>query len=102
MHAVAIPRERAESRVWRLAVGDLPSPWSEPPAELAALVRYAAAGEWCASEATGWRRAGQVYCWGVAIPASTVAYVLAWVVQRPGRLGALAILSLVVWLAVLR
>ncbi|AEH08760.1 hypothetical protein FsymDg_1275 [Candidatus Protofrankia datiscae] len=91
-------RMRAARRLWDVAIGELPSVWSEPPAEPAALVRYARDGDWCAPEATGWRRAGQVYCALVAIPVSVVLYVAAWLVQRPGRLAAAAALATIVWI----
>jgi hypothetical protein len=91
--------DRSPSRLWRVAIGDLPSPWSAPPVTLASLVRYARDADWCAQDSVGWRRAGQAYlCF--AIPVSFLFYVAAWVVQRPGRLAAAAILGLIVWLAV--
>lgn len=89
---------RAPARLWAVLVGAVPSVWSEPPTAPSALVRYARDGEWCAPEAVGWRRVGQAYCVLVAIPASVVAYLLAWLVQRPGRVFAAGLLALIVWL----
>jgi hypothetical protein len=93
-------RPPASSRAWQAAIGELPSPWAVPPETPAALVRYARDADWCAEESTFWRFLGRFYCALVAIPVSVAAYLLAWAVQRPGRLAALAILGLVVWLAV--
>lgn len=91
-----IPHWRVTAdRVWSVAVGDLPSVWSEAPATPAELVRYARDGEWCAPDSTRLRGAGQAYSWAVAIPASVLAYVAAWVVQRPGRLAAVVLLLVV-------
>lgn len=89
-------RGRWSRQVWDVAIGELPSVWSAPPTEPAALVRYAAEGSWCSPESRVWRRAGQVYCVVVAIPLSVACYVAAWVVQRPGRLAAAALLALIV------
>jgi hypothetical protein len=86
-------------RVWDAAIGETPSPWSQPPAELAALVRYAADAEWCDDTSVGWRLAGQAYCWLIAIPVSLAAYLVAWVVQRPGRLALAALLGGAITLA---
>ncbi|WP_322755745.1 hypothetical protein [Frankia sp. Cas3] len=91
-------RSRVARRVWEVAIGQWPSVWSAPPTELAALVRYAAAGQWCAPDATTWRRLGQAYCVLLAIPVSVALYVAAWLVQRPGRLVAAAVLATIVWL----
>lgn len=88
-----IPHWRSTAeRVWSVAVGDLPSVWSEAPATPAGLVRYARDGEWCAPDSARLRGAGRAYCWAVAIPVSVLAYVAAWVVQRPARLAAVVLL----------
>lgn len=84
--------------VWSVAVGDLPSVWSEAPATPAELVRYADDGEWCAPHSARLRAAGRAYCWAVAIPVSVLAYVLAWLVQRPARLAAVLLLVVVLHL----
>ncbi len=91
-------RSRLSRRLWDVAIGEWPSVWSTPPTEPAALVRYAAAGQWCAPDATTWRRLGQAYCVLLAIPVSVALYVAAWLVQRPGRLVAAAVLATIVWL----
>jgi hypothetical protein len=91
-----IPHWRSTvDRVWSVAVGDLPSVWSDAPATPAELVRYARDGEWCAPHSTRLRAVGRGYCWAIAIPASVAAYVAAWVVQRPGRLAAVLLLVVV-------
>lgn len=65
--------------------GDIDSPWSEPPASMAELVRYARAGAWCAEDAVLLRMFGMAYCYLVAIPISCQLYLRAWIYQRPGR-----------------
>ncbi|MCK9895205.1 hypothetical protein [Frankia sp. AgB32] len=97
-----LPVRARVARAWDVAVGDTPSPWSAAQPPMADLVRYAREAPWCAAEADGWRRAGQVYQWTVAIPISLVTYLVAWVVQRPARLGLAGLLGLLVVLAVLR
>jgi hypothetical protein len=97
-----LPVRARVARVWDVAVGDTPSPWSAPQPPMADLVRYAQEAPWCAEDADGWRRAGQAYQWAVAIPVSLAVYLVAWVVQRPARLGLAGLLAgLVAW-AVLR
>ncbi len=88
---------RAAGRLWELAIGDLPSVWSVPPTEPAALVRYAAAGQWCSPDSRVLRFLGQAYCVLLAIPVSVALYVAAWLCQRPGRLAAAAVLAAIVW-----
>lgn len=89
------------SRVWDVAVGEVPSVWSQAPATPAELVRYARDGAWCAPESTRLRTAGRVYSAVVAIPVTVAAYLTAWVVQRPGRLAAVVFLAAVIALSYL-
>jgi len=96
-----LPVPARVSRVWDVAIGETPSPWSQPPAELAALVRYAADADWCDPESRGWRLAGQVYVWLVAMPVSLAAYLVAWTFQRPGRLALVGLLGGAITLAVM-
>jgi hypothetical protein len=84
--------------VWAVAVGDVPSVWSEAPASPADLVRYAREGAWSRDTRGFIRGAGRGYHAVVAIPICLVLYVLALIVQRPGRLTAALFLSLIVWL----
>jgi hypothetical protein len=88
-------------RVRAVAVGDVPSVWHEAPATPAGLVRYAAEGAWCTDTRGFIRGAGRVYHAVVSIPVCLVLYVLALIVQRPGRLTAAVLLALLVWLCVL-
>lgn len=81
-------------------IGDLPSPWSEAPATLAELVRYARAGAWCAEDSVFLRFLGQAYCYCVAIPVTFKHYMQAWAVQRPGRFFAMTALVTVLKLSV--
>lgn len=81
-------------------IGDLPSPWSEAPATLAELVRYARAGAWCADDSVFLRFLGQAYCYGIAIPVTFKHYMQAWAVQRPGRFFAMTALVTVLKLSV--
>jgi hypothetical protein len=84
--------------IWAVAVGDVPSVWNEAPASPAGLVRYARDGAWCRDTRGFIRVTGRVYHTVVAIPACLVLYILALIVQRPGRLTAALLLSLIVWL----
>ncbi len=84
--------------VWAVAVGDVPSVWNEAPASPADLVRYARDGGWCRDNRGFIRGAGRVYHAVVAIPVCLLLYVVALIVQRPGRLTAALFLSLIVWL----
>jgi hypothetical protein len=95
-----VPVAARVSRAWDVAIGQTPSTWSTPPAELSALVRYAQDADWCDPTSRGWRLAGQVYAFLVAIPVSFVAYLVAWTVQRPGRLALAALLGGALTLAV--
>lgn len=97
-----LPVRARVARVWDVAVGETPSPWSAPQPPMADLVRYAREAPWCAEDADGWRRAGQVYQWAISIPVSLVCYLVAWLFQRPARLGLAVLLAGLVALAVLR
>ncbi len=81
-------------------IGDLPSPWSEPPATLAELVRYARRGAWCSEDSVFLRFLGQAYCYCIAIPLTFKHYMQAWAAQRPGRFFALTALVTVLKLFV--
>ncbi|THJ75387.1 hypothetical protein E7Y31_05830 [Candidatus Frankia alpina] len=97
-----LPVRVRAARVWDVAVGQTPSPWSQAQPPMADLVRYAQQAPWCAEDAESWRRAGRVYQWTLSIPVSLVCYLLAWVVQRPARLGLAGLLVGLVVLAVAR
>lgn len=89
--------------VWAVAVGDRPSLWSQAPTTGPELIRYARDAEWCAPDRTFVRWLGRAYCVVIAIPFSTIAYLAAWIVQRPGRFGSFLLLCAIVtaslWLA---
>lgn len=85
-------------RVWAVAVGDVPSIWSEAPASPAGLVRYAREGAWCRDHRGFVRGAGRLYHTLVSIPVCLLLYSVALVVQRPGRLSAALFLVLILWL----
>jgi hypothetical protein len=58
---------------------------SQRPVSLLEHLAYARRGDWT-EEREGYRRLAAVaYAWLVAIPISTVAYLLAWAAARPGR-----------------
>jgi hypothetical protein len=68
----------------------------ERPPSLLDHLAYAHRGEWT-EEIDGPRRhAGLVYAWLVAIPLSTVAYLLAWAAARPGRFGSVVVVAVLV------
>jgi hypothetical protein len=63
----------------------VPPNWrNERPASLDEVIAYADTAPWCAGEGKA-RKAGRVYNRVVAVPVSALAYVIAWIFQRPGR-----------------
>jgi hypothetical protein len=63
----------------------VPPNWrTERPASLDEVITYADTAPWCAGEGKA-RKAGRVYNRVVAVPVSALAYVIAWIFQRPGR-----------------
>jgi hypothetical protein len=67
-----------------------PQVWTEPPASLAEILRYAREGEWIAVDSFA-RYLGILWSW-LAVVLSTLAYYAAWIVQRPGRFFTFALL----------
>ncbi|ADD45875.1 hypothetical protein [Stackebrandtia nassauensis] len=61
-----------------------PSVWTEAPASLAALVRYADTAPW-ADKAGPIRTMGKLWCRVISVPVSVIAYYIAWLTQRPSR-----------------
>lgn len=74
----------------RFADFEPPEVWSKPPAALSELSRYVRHGAW-AGPHTPWRTAAIWWFRLVGLPASTVAYYGAWIIQRPSRTIAAAI-----------
>lgn len=70
------------ARLRAVAVGDQPSPWSEPLPTPAQARRYVAEGDWVAPDAFSWRRAASRYLW-VPLFATGVAHVIVWVGLLP-------------------
>jgi hypothetical protein len=69
---------------------------SQRPVSLLEHLAYARRGEWT-EEIDGPRRhAVRVYAWLVAIPISTLAYLLAWAAARPGRFISFVAVTLLV------
>jgi len=68
-----------------------PLVWTEPPASLADLSHYAHEQPYAAKYGIA-RLAGVWWNRVVAMPLSAVAYYGAWIVQRPSRVAALAVL----------
>ena len=71
---------------------------SEPPASITELLAYVRAGAWVPSpdEHPLLVGAGRAYGYLVAVPGSLALYGLAWVIQRPARLGLAIVLALIV------
>ncbi|REF00341.1 hypothetical protein [Thermomonospora umbrina] len=67
-----------------------PDMWSQPAASLAERWSYATRGEWTGDGAL--RKAGQVYCLAVALPAAGLCRLIDWVTERPARLLATVVL----------
>lgn len=90
------PAERVGRRMRALVTGTVGELRfvSERPASLLEHLGYARRGEWTEEIDGPRRQAGLVYAWLVAIPLSTVAYLLAWAVARPGRFASMLAVSL--------
>ena len=71
---------------------------SEPPASITELLAYVRAGGWVPTpdEHPLLVGAGRAYGYLVAVPGSLALYGLAWVIQRPARLGLAIVLALIV------
>lgn len=67
---------------------------SERPPSLLEHLGYARRGEWTEEIDGPRRQAGLIYAWLVAVPLSTVAYLLAWAVARPGRFASMLTVGL--------
>jgi len=98
MRAGAHARARVAA-LWAGVKADWPGRglWESSPASPAEVARYAAAGEWCAPESR-WRWAGLAWAYGPAALVTVVCHLVTWVVQRPGRVAALAVLAGLVWI----
>lgn len=72
-----------------------PEIWRNPRPSLSDLWAYARHGSWTTGD-TPLRRAGQVYALLVALPAHAAGYWLLWLVERPTRLAAAAVLVVAV------
>lgn len=96
---------KAASRQWLTNTGERvkpvlaglrpPAVWTQPPASLQALVRYADDAPW-ADKTGSIRAAGRVWCRVIAVPVSVVAYYTAWLAQRPSRFLVLLVLYVVI------
>lgn len=68
-----------------------PDIWSQERPSLSQIWAYATHGEWTNPKG-GPRRVGQAYAAVVAFPVAGLAYLLAWVAERPSRLLATVVL----------
>lgn len=82
-------------RLAAVAVGDDTSVWSDKPATVVELIRYARAGAWCADDAHVLRLLGRFYSLTVAIPVTVLLDLTEWLIQRPGRVLGAAFLAFV-------
>lgn len=71
-----------------------PEPWRYRPASLAAMWRYARIGAWTRDSGL-LRFAGVWYFRLVALPTAVVTHYLAWLTQRPSRLGTALVIYVV-------
>jgi hypothetical protein len=79
LHAAPGPALRSRlAAYWRP-----PTVWSDPPASLDEICRYARYGEWTKTDGV-WRFLGITWSW-MALAVSAPLYYAAWFVQRPGR-----------------
>lgn len=76
-----------------------PEPWTQQPASLAAMWRYARRGGWTGPTGPA-RVAGVWWCRLVTIPVCVVTHYTAWLVARPSRALTAALVALLLWLAV--
>jgi hypothetical protein len=72
---------------------------NDRPVALREHITYATSGEWT-TEHDGWRRSlALFYAHLVAVPVSTLCYLLAWLSARPGRFATALVVATTVWLA---
>jgi hypothetical protein len=100
------PESKADANTPIVTVGEVfggvreaitpPDIWSQERPSLSQMWAYAAHGEWTNPKGAP-RRVGQAYAAVVAFPVAGLAYLLAWVAERPSRL--LAAIVLLVLLA---
>ncbi|THV40572.1 hypothetical protein [Glycomyces buryatensis] len=71
----------------------VPPNWrTERPASLDEVIAYADTAPWCAGDGKA-RKAGRAYNRLVAVPVSALAYVIAWIFQRPGRAATVGLVA---------
>ncbi|MBO0847830.1 MAG: hypothetical protein J2P20_00080 [Pseudonocardia sp.] len=99
--ALEAPKRSASERIKQRFAGTLAELRfvSERPASLVEHIAYARRGEWT-EEIDGPRRhVAVLFAWFVAIPISTVAYLVAWWCARPGRFFTAALVASLVGVA---
>ncbi|WP_028930568.1 hypothetical protein [Pseudonocardia asaccharolytica] len=72
--------------------------WRDGPASPADVVAYTRSGAWIPGEqAPILEFLGKAYGWLLALPVTVAGAAALWVLQRPSRLGLVAVLALVLW-----
>jgi len=96
----SVVEETADLWSRALAFWTPPEIWSQPRPSLSQLTSYAWHGPWTGQD-THSRWMGRTYAAVVSIPAHALAYVVLWLVERPARLGAAALLGLLICLSLI-
>jgi hypothetical protein len=84
--------ERKAPKVLRRSI------YSDAPPSVVEIAQFTRSGSWVPGLQAEWlETAGKVYGYCIAIPISLALYSVAWLIQRPGRLGLALVLGAVVW-----
>lgn len=97
----ALPTPVPSPKINRASVAAFVQPpdiWSDDRPGLRKLWLYAAYGRWTRGDGVA-RFLGTAYAVFVALPVHAVAYLAAWIVERPGRLTVAAVLTALAYLA---
>lgn len=91
----AIEPTKTEKTAPRIARKSL---YADAPASVADIVTYTRSGSWMPGQAAPVLEAlGKAYGYAVAVPASLALYTVAWLVQRPARLGLAVVIGSILW-----
>lgn len=91
----------AQMRERLIAMWTPPRVLTERPASVMEVLAYAESGPQHTRPDGAARNGSKAWALLVAAPITVVAYLLAWVAQRPGRAATVTVGALLVWLAVL-
>lgn len=72
-----------------------PDIWAQRRPSLSEVVAYPRRGAWTSDEAKGLRLLALAYVCAIGVPVAAIAYIAAWVAERPSRAIATAVLAAV-------